>query len=201
MPGRHVLEYSSPLSGWIVTVFSVTVVNAPQIPVGVQGVNTASLSGLSEKRRYCLLWAIKLVVCSFIQKKRERQGGVGGRGRVRWDHVFCYYHHVLAGKKCLSAPGLVEWVTSLFLFNFSWESECAPLFSFSRTLKTVMSCGECHGDKAGRDHRDESVLPRLKILLLTHTSVCRSPAVRRTHSNSWATHANEESWKMQEFPH
>lgn len=58
--------------------FLPTIVNAPQIPVGVRGVNTASLSGLSEKRCYCLLWTIKLVVCSFIQKERERERWGGG---------------------------------------------------------------------------------------------------------------------------
>lgn len=46
-------------------------------------------------------------------------GGVEGQRESKMRSCFCYYHHVLAGKKCLSAPGLVEWVTSLFLLNFS----------------------------------------------------------------------------------
>lgn len=160
-----------PFVGAGLWLFFVTVVNAPQIPVGVQGVNTASLSGLSEKCCYCLLWAIKLVVCSFIQKKRD----TGVQRECKMRSCFCYYHHVLAGKKCLSAPGLVERVTSFFLFNFSWESKCAPLFSFSRTLKTVVACGGCCGYKAGQDHEAECVLRRLRFCC-SHTSVCCSPA-------------------------
>ncbi len=99
----------------------------------------------------------------YSEREREKRGGVEGQRESKMRSCFCYYHHVLAGKKCLSAPGLVEWVTSLFLLNFSWESECEPLFSFSRTFKTVVSCTGCHWDEAGRDHEDDYELWRLRF--------------------------------------
>ncbi len=111
-----------------------------------------------------LLFIMSHKTCGlFLYSEREREtGGVEGQRESKMRSCFCYYHHVLAGKKCLSAPGLVKWVTSLFLFNFSWESECAPLFSFSRTFKTVVSCAGCHWDKAGWDYEDDCVLRRLR---------------------------------------
>lgn len=105
--------------------FSPTVVNAPQIPVGVRGVNTASLSGLLEKT--LLLFIMNYKTCGlflYSERERERGGGVWGQRKMR--SCFCYYHHVLAGKIWIR-----RMVTSLFLFNFSWR-ECAhPFFCFS----------------------------------------------------------------------
>lgn len=66
-----------------------------------------------------LLFIISHKTCGlFLYSEKERRGAEGQR-ESKMRSCFCYYHHVLARKKCLSPPGLVEWVTSLFLFNFS----------------------------------------------------------------------------------
>lgn len=56
-----------------------------------QRVNSTSLSAPSEEKKcgYCLLYAIKHVVCLSVQRERERERKEKGKQRVR----SCFYHH------------------------------------------------------------------------------------------------------------